>query len=440
MEFDLNLSPRTHQDVAIKSIRPHPDNPRKHSRDQIRALARSMETFGFTAPVLVDRNDQIVAGHGRYEAALLLGRETVPIIRLDDLSPEKARAYMLADNKLSDRSEWDTEKLGRHFKELREIELDFELEDTGFATGEIDLHIQRLDDDGGADRADEFVVEDKPAVSQPGDCWVLGEHKLYCGSALDSASYAALLCGEKAAAVFTDPPYNVPIKGTVGRGNTKHREFLEASGEMSPEEFTGFLTTALGLASNSADDGTLIYACMDFRHMGELLAAGKANSLEHLNLCVWVKTNGGMGSLYRGQHELVFVYRKPGSPHQNNVQLGRFGRNRTNVWNYAGAIGLTPKGKANTLSLHPTVKPIALVKDAILDCTKKGEIVLDPFMGSGTTILAAERAGRRGYGIELDPRYVDVAIERWQRMTGKQACLPSGATFEQIQTQRSAHE
>src|ERR1700733_5140512 len=167
----MTLQLRSHEDVPIKSIRPHPDNPRKHSRDQIRALARSMETFGFTAPVLVDRDGQIVAGHGRYEAALLLGRQTIPIIRLDDLSPEKARAYMLADNKLSDRSEWDVEKLGRHFKELREIELDFELEDTGFATAEIDLHIQGLDGDDGADRANEFDVEDKPAVSVPGDCW-----------------------------------------------------------------------------------------------------------------------------------------------------------------------------------------------------------------------------------------------------------------------------
>jgi DNA modification methylase len=435
----MTVQSRTHEDVPIKSIRPHPNNPRKHSRDQIRALARSMETFGFTAPVLVDRNDQIVAGHGRYEAAMLLGRETIPIIRLDDLSEEKARAYMLADNKLSDRSEWDTEKLGRHFKELREIELNFELEDTGFATAEIDLHIQCLDDDD-ADRADEFVVEDKPAVSRPGDCWHLGDHRLYCGSALDNASYAALFSEEKAAAVFTDPPYNVAIKGTVGRGATKHREFLEASGELSPQQFTEFLTTFFGQAVSCIGDGALIYACMDFRHMGEILAAGNANSLELLNLCVWVKTNGGMGSLYRGQHELVFVYRKPGSPHQNNVQLGRFGRNRTNVWTYPGAMGLTGKDKKNTLSLHPTVKPIALVKDAILDCTKIGEIVLDPFLGSGTTILAAERTGRRGYGVELDPRYVDVGIERWQRMTGRQASLPSGATFEQTKTERSVHE
>lgn len=430
---------RTHEHVSIRTIRPHPDNPRKHPREQIRALARSMKTFGFTAPVLVDRNDQIVAGHGRYEAAVLLGWETIPVIRLDDLSPEKARAYMLADNKLSDRSEWDVEKLGRHFQELREIELDFELEDTGFATAEIDLHIQALEDDG-ADRADEFVMEDKPTVSWPGDCWHLGEHRLYCGSALDSSSYATLFVGELAAAVFSDPPYNLQIASTVGRGATKHREFLEASGEMTPEEFTKFLTTAMGLATRSASDGALIYVCMDFRHMGEMLGAAKANGVELVNLCVWVKTNGGMGSLYRGQHELVFVHRKPGAVHQNNVQLGRFGRNRTNVWTYPGANGLPCNGKKNTLSLHPTIKPIALVRDAILDCTKEGEIVLDPFLGSGTTILAAERAGRRGYGIELDPRYVDVAIERWQRMTGKEASLPSGATFEQTKAERSVHE
>lgn len=204
----------------------------------------------------------------------------------------------------------------------------------------------------------------------------------------------------KAAAVFSDPPYNVKVDGLVcGSGAIKHREFAMASGEMSEDEFTRFLNETLELAGSHAAHGAIVYACMDWRHMGEMLAAGRATGCDLLNVCIWVKSNGGMGSLYRSRHELVFVFRNGKEQHRNNVQLGRFGRNRTNVWNCAGANSFPRKGQGSALDLHPTVKPIAMVSDAILDSTKRNDIVLDPFCGSGTTLLAAERTGRHGCGI-----------------------------------------
>ena len=237
--------------------------------------------------------------------------------------------------------------------------------------------------------------------------------------------------------MFTDPPYNVKIDGhACGSGAIKHREFAMASGEMTSQTFERFLAEALRLIGAYTDPGAVIYACMDWRHMAEMLAAGCTAHLDLLNLCVWVKSNGGMGSLYRSRHELIFVFRNGKEQHRNNVQLGRFGRNRTNVWNYAGANSFPRKGQGSALDLHPTVKPIALVSDAILDTTKRNDIVLDPFCGSGTTILAAERTGRHGCGIEIDPLYVDTAVERWERMTGKQARHATGQTFADIKAER----
>jgi DNA modification methylase len=274
-------------------------------------------------------------------------------------------------------------------------------------------------------------------VSVGGDLWHLGDHRLFCGDALDHAVLTHLLNGARAAAAFTDPPYNVKIDGHVsGKGKVQHREFPMATGEMSETEFTTFLTSALAGICQYTAPGSLIYACMDWRHMTETLTAGRASGCDLLNLCVWVKNNGGMGSLYRSRHELVFVFRNGPEPHQNNVHLGRFGRNRTNVWNYAGSNSFGRKGSQRGMDLHPTVKPVLMVSDAILDCTKRNDIVIDPFIGSGTTLLAAERTGRRCYGIELDPIYVDTAIERWQRMTGDKALTAFGETFEFIKAKR----
>jgi DNA modification methylase len=423
--------------LATSDLKPDPRNPRKHDRAQIEAIARSIETFGFNAPILIDNNKQIVAGHGRYEAARLLGSAQVPVICLEDLTEAQARAYMLADNKLTDRSSWDDGILAVHLKELSDLALDFDIEDIGFELPEIDFRIQSLDIAEHADGADEFKVAAGPAVSRIGDLWLLDEHRLYCGSALDQTAYDAILGAAKAAAVFTDPPYNVKIEGHVcGSGALKHREFAIASGEMSEDDFTRFLSTTLELVGAHAACGAIAYACIDWRHMGEMLTAGRANGFDLLNVCVWVKSNGGMGSLYRSRHELVFVFRNGTTKHLNNVQLGRFGRNRTNVWNYPGVNSFPRKGHGNALALHPTAKPIAMAADAILDSTQRDDIVLDSFCGSGTTILAAARTGRRGYGIEIDPLYVDTAIERWERMAGKQARHGSGKTFDEMKAER----
>ena len=425
--------------VTLGDIAPNPRNPRTHDLQQVRAIARSIDAFGFNAPILVDKGNRIVAGHGRFEAAKLLKLDSVPVLRLDHLTEAQAKAYMLADNKLTDRSSWNEQELALHLKELTDLALDFEIEATGFESPEIDFRIQSLDPPEVADRADEFEVSTGPAVSRPGDLWILDRHRIYCGSALEASSYQSFLGTERAAAIFTDPPYNVKIDGHVcGAGAKKHREFAMAAGEMSQDEFTRFLKTAIELAAAHARPGAVFYACMDWRHMSEMLDAIGAAGCDVINLCIWVKSNGGMGSLYRSRHELVFVFRNGKTRHVNNVQLGRFGRNRTNVWNYPGANSFRRKGRDQALEFHPTVKPIALVSDAILDCTRRDDIILDPFCGSGTTLLAAERTGRRGYAIELDPLYVDTAIERWERLTGKQARHLSGETFAEIRAKRSA--
>jgi DNA modification methylase len=427
--------------IATTSLVPNPRNPRKHSRTQIRAIAKSIDKYNFTQPILIDANRQIIAGHGRFEAAKFLGLAVVPCICLDDLTEIEIKAYLIADNQLASRSTWDDPKLAGLLKELSDPTLDFDIEFTGFEIPEIDVRIQSLDTSDATDIADEFDAPAGPAVSTVGDLWLLGDHRLYCGNSLDAKSYAILMDTEKAAAIFTDAPYNQKIDGHVGgNGRIKHREFAMASGEMSKEEFAEFLSTGLRLMCDHAAAGAVIYGFMDFRHMGEMLAAGDAAGCDLLNLCVWIKSNAGMGSFYRSRHELVFVFRNGKQAHTNQVMLGKFGRNRSNAWFYSGVNSFARKGAEDVLALHPTVKPIALVADAILDCTKRWEIILDPFLGSGTTILAAERTGRRCYGIEIDPLYVDTAVARWEKMTGQQAQNADGATFAQVKSERRANQ
>lgn len=422
--------------VPVTDLVPDPDNPRLHKRAQRRAIARSIRRFGFNNPILIDKNRKIIAGHGRYEAAMELGLAQVPVVRLEHLTQAQARAYMLADNQLNDRSTWNELKLAIHIKDLS-ADPEIDVEDTGFELPEVDRLIQSLDDPEIADDADQYEEVEGAPVSAPGDLWSLGDHLLYCGDSLDPASYALLLEGEKAVGVVTDPPYNVKIDGHVsGNGAKKHAEFAMASGEMSEEEFVAFLTKAFELLGNNLVPGAVSYCAMDWRHVGAILAASRAVHWDYLNLCVWVKANGGMGSFYRSRHELVFVFRNGSAPHVNNVQLGRFGRNRQNVWNYPGANSFRRKGHADSLDLHPTVKPVTLVADAILDSTNRGDIVLDPFAGSGTLFIAAERTGRRGRGIEIDGRYIDTAIARWERYTGRKALTAHGQTFAQMKLER----
>jgi DNA modification methylase len=423
----------------LASLKSNPKNPRIHSDKQVHQIAQSIQTFGFNVPVLVDRNLNVIAGHGRVSASKLLQLDQVPIIRLEHLDEHQRRAFMIADNRLTENSSWDELLLGNQLKVLAEAEIDFSLEITGFEMGEIDVYIEGQSGESPADCEPADIIPeaaDGVQVTRPGDCWLMGKHRVLCGNALEAASYANLMAGKKAALVFTDPPYNVPIDGhATGLGKTRHADFAMASGEMNSAEFTQFLSRSLRAATSNCIDGSIHYVCMDWRHLSELLAAGNEVYSELKNVCVWAKDNAGMGSLYRSQHELIFVFKNGANPHRNNIQLGAMGRYRTNVWHYPGSASFgRPTSEGNLSQLHPTVKPVALVADAILDCSARGEIVLDPFLGSGTTIIAAERTGRVSYGLEIDPRYIDIIIRRWQAFTGKSAeHEASGRSFRELE-------
>lgn len=422
------------------TLQPRTTNPRTHSKKQLRQIANSIEQFGFTNPILIDGNDGVIAGHGRLDAAKLLGLEQVPTVRIDDLSEDEIRAYIIADNKLAENAGWDRELLAIELQGLIELDIEFDVSITGFEAPEIDVLIGELDIAANDNPADEVPeVADGPAVTRPGDLWLIGKHRLICGDAADPDTYVQLLNGDRAQMVFVDPPYNVVIDGHVGGlGKVKHREFAMASGEMSEAEFTEFLTNVFHRLSTASADGAIHFVCMDWRHMGEVIAAGNEAYGELKNLCVWAKTNAGMGSLYRSQHELVFVFKNGTAPHINNVELGKHGRYRTNLWSYPG-INSFGKNRNAELALHPTVKPVALVSDAILDCSKRDGIVLDSFAGSGTTLVAAEKTGRRGYGIELDPTYCDVIVKRLSLVAGVEAIhSESGKTFAEIGLERAA--
>jgi DNA modification methylase len=413
-------------------LQPYARNARTHSPKQVAQIAASIREFGFNSPILIDRDGEIIAGHGRVEAAKLLGLETVPCVRLEHLSDAQKRAYILADNKLAEKAGWDREILAIELQHLTSLDLDFDVTVTGFEMAEIDLLLGSPASEG--DSVDRVPpIECGPAVTQFGDIWQIGRHRLICGDATNAATYARLLDGEKAQMIFTDPPYNVKIDGNVcGLGSVTHREFAMASGEMTEPEFTHFLGTVFANLAEHAVDGALHFVCMDWRHMTEVLAAGQPVYSELKNLCVWAKTNGGMGSLYRSQHELVFVYKSGRASHINNVELGRHGRYRTNVWTYAGINSFGAHRDAE-LAMHPTVKPVALVADAILDCSKRKGLILDAFAGSGTTLVAAERTGRRGYGVELDPRYCDLIVRRVQEVVKAEALhLETSKSFSEI--------
>ena len=369
----------------IDRLKANPRHARTHTAKQIDQIAASIRQFGFTNPVLIDADGVIVAGHGRVEAAKQLGMSEVPTIRLDHLSEDEKRAYLIADNRLAELAEWDEEILAIELGHLSEIDLDFEVELTGFETPEIDLIIQTGAPVSKADPADEVpdIDESAPAVSRVGDLWHLDEHRLLCADAREPECYAQLMDGAKARMAFTDPPYNVRINGHVsGLGRTRHREFAMASGEMTGTAYVAFLNTALENARRSIADGAIVYVCMDWRHLYELLNAAGKSELELINICVWNKTNAGMGSFYRSKHELVCVFKSGDAPHINNVQLGRHGRHRTNVWDYAG-VNTFGRNRMDELAMHPTVKPVALVADAIRDCTRRRDIVLDGFCGLG---------------------------------------------------------
>jgi DNA modification methylase len=435
--------PTAIEPMAIASLRPYPGNARTHSKKQIRQIAESIRRFGFTNPILIGEDGEIIAGHGRVEAAKLLGLDTVPTVRLAHLSAAQRRAYVLADNKLALNAGWDRELLTIELHGL--IDFDFDVELTGFSSSEIELVLDdaRESSPHGPTEAEDEIPSpaDDPAaaVTRTGDVWRLGRHRLICGDAREQAVFDLVMRDERANLIFTDPPYNIPIDGhATGLGRIRHREFAMGVGEMSVEAFTSFLQQTLGHAAAVARNGAIAFVCMDWRHMGELLKAGQAVFSELKNLCVWNKTNGGMGTFYRSKHELVFVFKVGTAGHTNTFGLGDGGRYRTNVWDHAG-VNTLRAGRSEDLGMHPTVKPVALVAEAIKDCSKRGEIVLDPFGGSGTTLIAAEKTGRLARLIEFDPTYCDIILRRFERVTGKQAtCAANGMSFEDVAQERAS--
>ena len=421
--------------LPLSMLRLNDKHPRIHKIRQIHALAKSIQSFGFNVPIAIDREGWVVSGHARLEAAKRLGLEQVPVIYLEHLSKEQIKAFTIADNRLTEMSSWDDTLLAIQLKELASVELNFDLEAIGFTMGEIDLRIENLENDNESlDTIPEAI--DGPCISRPGDLWLLDKHRLLCGNAQSANDFDLLMDSGLAGMVITDPPYNVKIQGHVGgKGKIHHKEFQMASGEMSEDEFTTFLKVTFELLVQHSKDGSVHTVFIDWRHLPEMLVAGRAHYSDLLNLCVWVKNQAGMGSLYRSQHELAMIYRNGKTSHRNNVQLGRFGRHRTNVWNYGGIQTMRHGEEGDLLALHPTVKPIQMLADNILDCSMVNDIILDPFLGSGTTLLACTRVRRRCYGMELDPKYMDTAIRRWQRMTGMDAIdAVTGRTFTQRET------
>jgi DNA modification methylase len=427
-----SVNPLKIEYLTVGVLKPYPRNARTHTRKQIHQIKQSISQFGFTNPILVDQENMVMAGHGRLEAAKALGLEKVPVIRFEHMSEAEKRAYILADNKLAENAGWDPEILKIELQNLSDLDLEFDLEITGFDTAEIEL----LTDGSTARKPesdhDQIPARRSPIVTSRTDLWTLGEHVVICEDARDPATYERLLGKERARVVFTDPPYNVPIEGHAGGlGAVKHPDFAMARGEMTDVEFKAFLRTTFKHLVAASIDGAIHYICMDWRHIEHVLDAAKGVYDELKNICVWNKDNGGMGSFYRSKHELVFVYKSGTEPHINAIDLGRSGRYRTNVWDYPG-VNTMRAGRMDELSMHPTVKPVAMVIDALKDCSRKGDIVLDPFGGSGTTLIAAEKSRRRASIIEIDPGYVDVTIRRWEKLTGQSAIhAATGKTFSE---------
>ncbi len=402
----------------LSELAPDPRNARTHSKKQVEQIAASIRAFGFTNPILADPEGNLIAGHGRLRAARQLGLEQVPVITLSGLSEAQKKALRLADNKIALNAGWDTEILKLELAELSVPEIDIDLTLTGFSMGEIDVLL-----DESVDPDDEAIppVPEQPEV-QSGDIWQLGEHRIGCGDGRDVA-FLRKVVGEGVSVdcAFLDPPYNVKINGHAN-AKGRHREFAMASGEMKAPEFQRFLAETLGACAKVSREGAVHFVCMDWRHMDDVMASSAGIYNELLNICVWNKSNAGMGSLYRSKHEMIFVYRVGERAHTNNVELGKHGRNRTNVWDYA-SVNSMKGSRREDLALHPTVKPVAMVADAICDVTARGDLVLDIFLGSGTSLIAAERVGRAFRGIDIDPAYVALAIQRWSDITGKNAEL-----------------
>jgi DNA modification methylase len=428
--------------LPTDEIIPNLKNARIHSTKQIKQIAQSIRDLGFNFPIAINIDKEAIAGNGRLRAAKLLGLPSVPTVLLDHLTPAQQIAFAIIDNKLTENSKWNESILAEQIKFLSEVNLTIDLTTIGFEVAEIDIILENA---SVSNKRDEDAADSLPErtatapVSKKGDVWLLDRHRVFCGNCLEENSFLRLMQNRKAAMVFVDPPYNVAIDGHAGGlGSIKHREFAMGIGEMTKQQFTTFLAQALGLLARFSTDGSIHYVCGDWRHMREFQDAGEQVYSELKNLCIWAKDNAGMGSFYRSQHELVYVFKSGQAPHRNNFELGQF-RYRTNVWRYGGGNSFSRNtDEGNLLELHPTVKPVALIADAVMDVSCRGEIVLDSFLGSGSTLVACERTGRTCYGIEIDALYVDTIIRRWQNFAGLTARhAESGKSFEEVEKEET---
>ena len=435
---DHRISHEGFEVISVEVLKLDPKRAKTHPESQIAELARSIERFGFNDPIEIDQNNTIVAGVGRYLAAKHLGMTEVPVVRYSHLSEVEKRAYRIASNKIAEQSLWNFTVLADDFELFTNCEVDIDPRDTGFTTVEIDQISYDLDAQSHADPADNFseVVAGQQPITRPGDKWILGKHVLLCADALERDNFGKLLGSDRANIVFTDAPFNVPNQGHVSKREGV-REFAMGHGEMTSAEFIRFQETVCAHLRDHMEPGAVAYMCMDHRHLLELRLAADRVFGAHKNMCVWLKPNAGMGSFYRSQHELIMVYAAPGRV-KNNFGLGGTGRHRSNVWTYPG-LSSFGRDRDETLAMHPTVKPVAMIADALRDCSDRGDIVLDPFGGSGSTLIAAERTGRRARLMEIDPLYCDCIIRRWQKLTGNAARLAdSNETFGEAEVRRGA--
>lgn len=425
------------QCFPIDQIKPYPGHARIHNKRQINKLKRLIRHFGQVVPVVIDRHHVLVDGHAVWMAMRELGSGEIAAVVVANRRDPEIKALRLALNRIPEDAAWDDDRLRKELETF--VNLSFDLELTGFDAVEIDrlldVDLPKLN----LAEDEQIPAPQRPAVTTVGEIWTCGRHRVGCGDARDQGFIEKINGGLRASMCFIDPPYNLRIDGFVsGKGRVRHREFVQGIGELSAEQFTAFLVDSLTVLQRSSTDSAFIYACMDWRHVFDLLAAGRRCGLELFNLCVWAKTNAGMGSLYRSQHELISVFKNGASTHVNNVELGRHGRNRSNLWSYRGLNSFGAE-RDELLASHPTVKPVLMIADAIRDVTGRGDLVLDTFLGSGSTLMAAEETGRVCFGVDLDPLYIDVAVRRWQGVTKRDALLAgTKTTFDEVAAARSA--
>lgn len=421
---------------------------RRRNAKAFQKLVRSIKHFGIVRPILIDQHNNVIDGHGVIEAAMELGIAKVPAIVIDHLAEEDLRALGIALNKLQELGEWNEEVLAQELQFISELNTEYDLELTGLELGEIEFLISDEDAAKSNDQPDPSddvelatLETDYDPVSREGDLFLIKgnsfEHRVYCGDARSKKGIVKALGNWDANMVLTDPPFDVPVQGHVGGlGKTKHREFVMGSGELGPRRFYKLLLKSIKRYKKALTDGGLAYVFMDKNGLEALLRAGREAGLKLHSICVWRKTNAGMGSLYRSQNEFVVIFKKGKAPHINNVDLGKYGRYRTTDWHYAG-FNTFSKERQELFKLHPTLKPVRMLSDAIRDVTRRGDVVLDSFAGAGSTLIAAEKTGRRSVSIELDPIYVDTILKRFEKEFGVEAVhAGTGLTFSQLSEER----